>query len=598
VNPEPEMRTTISEFDVEGTQDGGLDLLYAGTKDKGVMIEMAGVRVTNERLEEAIHLAQSKLGGIIDGIRDLGEKAKNSPRKCEKSKTYIAANGVEAYEDEAMQKFGDGFRRIFLNPPEGRNAREEALWSERKSARSGVASLLAERNEIGNAADLSNLSSEVVASVESRIFRENVFKVHRDTKEQGSHRKRARIDGRGIDEIRPLSAEAGILERPHGSALFSRGDTQVLTTASIGHPDLATRVIGPSHAQTYKRLHAMYEFPPYCTNEVRNNMQGRRELGHGALTEKALRHAVPMDSEETYYIHTTTTASNGSSSMGSVSAASLALYDAGIDLYGGLVAGISMGLVSQLSEGGQFEYVILTDIMGLEDFLGDIDFKIAGTVDAITAMQLDMKLPGVPPEILIQAIRRSQPARAQIIQTLQKALPHPRPRPESTPKIEYMELKTWERKEISVHGFSNLSEFTAKSGCHLKLYKGSIVLFGSKEERDRAKKMIRMFFGDLEVGKEYQIVVTKILEYGVLVDLTKGSEMPQESLESESEELTSLAKEGFIHSSNLSTAYLKHSSDFCRVGDEFCAVCIGRQPLSGRQEFALKGVHVQSVLAQ
>jgi len=579
-------------------------LLYAGTKDKAVMIEMSGVRVPETKLKEALTLAQSEVRNGVEAIKEFGTMVQQLPNRnpgakwrknlntndadhvASSAEGAVSASGehvsstTPAFFEEALAACEDEFRQLYENPPDGRNEREDRLWEIRRNTAASLCKRIGEGDEKSLSTGTVRKIKSAVAAAESRIFREIVFE------------NKNRVDGRAFDEVRPISVSMGILPDTHGSALFSRGDTQVMAAVTVGHPLLsrsATRFLVP---RKIRRLLVEYEFPPYAVNELGRTSQGRREVGHGELTEKALRHTLG-DREETFKINSITTASNGSSSMASVCAGSLSLMHAGHSLQGGIVAGVSMGLISlpdSDAEGG-LKYLILTDLMGLEDFLGDMDFKIAGTKDAVTAIQLDTKIP-VPLSVLSEALDRAQTARGKIIGIMEEAMPEPTECCD-VPKIERVPLGMRELIEFRKLPQDIIVEIEARSGTHIRWLDEELEVFGTEASRRMVKEILWRLVGKLTEGNIYSIKIKELKRFGVTVEVVLEEER-KEGAKSKNILLEYMASRqintqmGFIHISDLATQYLSHPAEVVSVGQRYRAKCIGHEALTGRPTFSLR----------
>jgi len=608
----------------EGKDEGGINLLYAGTEENAVMIEMAGVRTSEEDLRRAICLAQEHVREGINVIKKLKvETQEKMPwNKTSKDWAFTEAECQAAEEEgkhptvfgfpssslfstEAVDKTrSEGgqvqvprnvssvtpvaldycrgkYEALYENPPQGRNDREKALWEVRHDTLSALRS----HYKLGEGEGLTDEYRDEEKAAVNRL-RSAVSKAESTVMREMAFRSGKRIDGRGIDEVRPLHTEVGIFPHTHGSALFTRGDTQVSSVTSVGHPQLRTRAQRLGKPAVNRGLYVTYEFPPYCTNEAGKYVSGRRELGHGELTEKGLRHSIPSNRPETFNVHTITTSSNGSSSMASVCAGSMALLHAGVDLNGGPVAGISMGLFSlplDRTDEEDLEYLVVTDIMGLEDYLGDMDFKIAGTLNGITAIQLDTKLPGIPLSVVFEAISKSKDARKTVLDAMASSIEAPRVEAR-VPRLEYIELRMWERKDLKSLDYSEVAQIEAATGCNIRILKNNIEIFGLDENRRVVRELIQEAVGELIEGKLYTVRVVRCEVHGVMVELA--------DYEGGLAKLIGV-REGFIHWKN-SGIRTKSPENSVEIGQEFRALCIGHEPLTGRPEFSVNAVRAMS----
>lgn len=359
---------------------------------------------------------------------------------------------------------------------------------------------------------------------------------------------KVRPDGRKPDEIRPLESEAGLLPRAHGSALFTRGQTQTLSALTLA-PLKEYQVIDGLDDLDYKRFLHHYNFPQYSVGETgRPRSPGRREIGHGALGENALLPVIPSEEEFPYTIRLVSEVleSNGSSSQASITSSSLALMDAGVPIKAP-VGGIAMGLI--MGEDGN--YTILTDIQGLEDHLGDMDFKVAGTKEGITALQMDIKIHGINKEILTEALAQAKKARIEIIENIESVLEEPR----STlspyaPKIETLTIPQDKIKVVIGKGGETINEIIDETGVKIDIEEdGQVNIYGEGQEMlDAAREIIESLTEEVEVGKIYEGTVTRVEKYGAFVEILKG-------------------QSGLCHVSELSDKFIDSAFDVVEVGD-------------------------------
>ena len=358
-----------------------------------------------------------------------------------------------------------------------------------------------------------------------------------------------RVDGRGITDIRPLSAEAGILPRTHGSGLFARGQTQVLTVATLGAMGDAQALDGLDLDEQKRYMHH-YNFPSYSVGETRPSRgPGRREIGHGALAERALEPVVPCEEDFPYAIRLVSEvlSSNGSTSQGSVCASTLALMDAGVPIKAP-VAGISVGLVT---EGERF--ITMVDIQGLEDFYGDMDFKVAGTKEGITAIQMDIKIDGLTPEIIKTALKQTKEARFHIIdEVILKAIDAPRESlSKYAPKIFTMQIDTDKIRDVIGSGGKTIQKIIAETGVKIDIEEtGKIYISTADEEMaNKTIEIIKGITGDIEVGSIFKGKVVNIMPFGAFVEFLPGVD-------------------GMVHISKLEDRRVEKVEDVVSVGDE------------------------------
>ncbi len=356
-----------------------------------------------------------------------------------------------------------------------------------------------------------------------------------------------RLDGRGLTDIRPITCEIGPLPRTHGSALFTRGETQSLTTATLG-TKLDEQILEGLMAETTKRFMLHYNFPPFSVGEVgRVSGPGRREIGHGNLAERALKNLIPPESEFPYTIRVVSDIleSNGSSSMATVCAGSLALFDAGVPLKRP-IAGIAMGLVKE----GE-KVAILSDILGNEDHLGDMDFKVAGTAQGITAFQMDIKIQGITLGIMEKALEQAKAGRFHILNVMNQAITSPRPElSQYAPRLQTVKIPIDMIGALIGPGGKNIRQLVKDSGAEINVEDDGTVTVAAvlKESADIAMNAIRKLTELPEVGKIYQATVKKIMEFGAFVEILPG-------------------KEGLVHISQLDTKRVEKVEDLFKIGD-------------------------------
>ncbi len=387
--------------------------------------------------------------------------------------------------------------------------------------------------------------------------------------------KSERVDGRKLTEIRPLSCAVGLLPRTHGSAIFNRGETQVMTIATLGSMSERQQLDGLGLEETKHYMHH-YNFPPYSTGEVRRiGTVGRREIGHGALAERALIPVVPSDTEFPYTIRLVSEVlgSNGSTSMASTCASSLALMDAGVPIKKA-VAGIAMGLVTD----DRGNYKILTDIAGLEDFYGDMDFKVAGTDAGITAIQLDTKLKGIPLDILIAAIGQARDARLFVLDVMNKTINAPRANMSPyAPRMYKIKINPEKIGTVIGPGGKMIRSIIDQTKSTIDIDDSGTVVIGSADEKSaqRAIEIIEGLTKEIEVGAIYTGKVSRILNFGAMVEILPG-------------------KEGLVHVSELAESRVARVEDVVKVGDEITVKVIevdhmGRVNLSRKAMFEKPG---------
>ena len=382
-----------------------------------------------------------------------------------------------------------------------------------------------------------------------------------------------RPDGRAIDQIRPLAAEIDILPRVHGSGMFTRGQTQICTVTTLAPLSEAQRLDGLDETQTSKRYMHHYNFPSYSVGETRPSRgPGRREIGHGALAERALVPVLPSEEEFPYAIRTVseTFESNGSTSQASVCASSMSLMAAGVPIKTA-VAGISCGLVTGDTDD---DYIVLTDIQGLEDFFGDMDFKVAGTHKGITAIQMDIKIHGLTRPIIEEAIARTRKARLYILdEVMSKAIAEPRPEVgKYAPKIIQMTIDPQKIGEVVGQRGKTINTIIERTGVKIDITDdGSVSICGTDAENmEKARQMVATIVTDFEAGMVLEGDVVSIKEFGAFIEFAPG-------------------KEGMVHISKIAKKRINKVEDVLSIGDHVKVVCLGKDKM-GRLSFSIKDV--------
>lgn len=500
-----------------------LALTVASTKEKVIMIEAGANEVPEDVMLQAIFKAHEVNQTIIAFTEQIAAE-------CGKEKHEYEHFDVPAdmYEDMVA----------FITP----EAMEEAVFTDDKQTREANISAIKEQLEEHYAENEEWLShiDEAVYKFQKLTVRKMILKDHK------------RPDGRDIKDIRPLSAEIDTIPRVHGSGLFKRGQTQVLTLTTLGSLSEAQRLDGLDFEEKTKRYMHHYNFPSYSVGETRPSRgPGRREIGHGALAERALVPVLPSEEEFPYAIRTVSEVleSNGSTSQGSICASSLSLMAAGVPIKAP-VAGISVGLVTGETDD---DYIILTDIQGLEDFFGDMDFKVAGTEKGITAIQMDIKIHGLTNQIITEAIARTKEARMYILNEVMNPVIS-KPRPEVgkyAPKIRQMQVDPDKISEIIGKQGKTINGIIEETGVKIDINDdGRVDILSSDADMiDKAIMMIRMIVEPLEVGKDYEGTVVRITNFGAFVQLSAN-------------------KDGMIHISKLSKERVARVEDVVNIGDK------------------------------
>ena len=508
-----------------------LRLTVAGTEEKITMIEAGADEIPNDIMLEAIkkaHVEIKKLCHFIKNIKDEIGKP-----KFEYQSFSITTEFYKAVCDKFEQAMYEGVQE---QNKEIRNDNVDKIAEQIKDL---AIEMYGENAEEEHAFDIATSVHDLEkACVRKMILKEN-----------------KRPDGRKIDEIRPLSAEVGLLPRTHGSALFSRGQTQVLSVATLGTKE-DEQILDGLDTETSKRYMHQYNFPGYSVGEAKPSKgPGRREVGHGALAEKALVPVIPSIDEFPYTIRVVSEVleSNGSTSQASICGSTLALMDAGVPIKKP-VAGISSGLITDPENPDN--YIVLTDIQDIEDFFGDMDFKVGGTKDGITAIQVDIKIDGLTYDIIEKAFERTKIARDYIIdEVILKAIPEPRKElSKYAPKIVATVIPVDKIKDVIGAGGKTINKIIDETGVKIDIEEdGHVCIYSNDTENaNKALKMIEDITRELEVGKVYDGVVTRIAPFGAFVDLGGG-------------------KEGLLHISKISSKHINKVEDVLSVGDEIKA---------------------------
>jgi polyribonucleotide nucleotidyltransferase len=522
-----------------------LQLTVASTRGQVIMIEAGANELPEDKMIEAIFKAHEVNTQIIEFIDKI-------VRECGKPKHDYERHEVPEELWEDMKKV--------VTPEE----MEVAVFTDEKQVRENNISeikdkLTAHFEEVNP--DFIPLLDEAVYQYQKKVVRKMILK---DQK---------RPDGRGIDQIRKLEAEVDLLPRTHGSAMFTRGQTQVLTITTLGALAETQKLDGIDENETTKRYMHHYNFPSYSVGETRPSRgPGRREIGHGALAEKALVPVLPSEEEFPYAIRTVSEVleSNGSTSQGSICASSLSLMAAGVPIKAP-VAGISVGLVTGDSID---DFIILTDIQGLEDFFGDMDFKVAGTHKGITAIQMDIKINGLSREIIEQAIYRTKEARTHILDDVMiPCIPEARPQvgPYS-PKIVQIKIDPAKIGDVVGQRGKTINAIIEETGVKIDISdEGAISVCGLDYDKiNEAVKIINIITTDFEEGKVFVGKVISIKEFGAFLEFAPG-------------------KEGMVHISKISKQRINRVEDVLTLGDVVKVVCLGKDKM-GRISFSMKDV--------
>ena len=536
------------EFIINPSQEqwkkGDLNLTVASTSEKVIMIEAGANEVPEDKMIEAIYMAHDINQTIIEFINKIvaeAGKAKHAYTSC----------AIPAELFEAMKEV--------VSPAE----MEEAVFTDVKQVREENIRVISEKlaEAFADNEEWSALIPEALYQYQKKTVRKMILKDHK------------RPDGRAITQIRPLAAEVDIIPRVHGSAMFTRGQTQICNVTTLAPLSEVQKIDGLDEYEVTKRYMHHYNFPAYSVGETKvSRGPGRREIGHGALAERALLPVIPSEEEFPYAIRTVseTFESNGSTSQASVCASTMSLMAAGVPIKRP-VAGISCGLVTGDTDD---DYLVLTDIQGLEDFFGDMDFKVAGTKDGITAIQMDIKIHGLTRPIVEEAIKRTREARMYILdEVMLPAISAPRAEVgKYAPKIISIQIDPDKIGEVVGQRGKTINEIIARTGVKIDITDdGQVSVCGTDAEMmASAVNMIKTIVTDFEEGQIFKGKVVSIKEFGAFIEFAPG-------------------KEGMVHISKISKERIAHVEDVLTLGDTVTVVCLGKDKM-GRISFSMKDV--------
>ena len=536
------------EFVVNPSQadwdNGDLQLTVASTSEKVIMIEAGANEIKEEKMIEAIYMAheinQTIIAFINNMVAEIG-KEKHAYTSCAVPEEMFAA------------------MREIVTPAE----MEEAVFTDVKQVREENIRAITEKLEEAFAENEEWLA----------VLGEAVYQYQKKTVRKMILKDQKRPDGRAITQIRPLAAEVDLILRVHGSAMFTRGQTQICTITTLAPLSEVQKVDGLDENITSKRYMHHYNFPSYSVGETKPSRgPGRREIGHGALAEKALVPVLPSEEEFPYAIRTVseTFESNGSTSQASICASTMSLMAAGVPIKKP-VAGISCGLVTGETDD---DYIVLTDIQGLEDFFGDMDFKVAGTHDGITAIQMDIKIHGLTRPIVEEAIARTREARLYILdEVMLPAIAEPRAQVgKYAPKIISMQIDPQKIGDVVGQRGKTINAIIEQTGVKIDITdEGSVSICGTDADMmDRAAELIRIIVTDFEAGQILSGKVVSIKEFGAFIEFAPG-------------------KEGMVHISKISKERINRVEDVLTLGDKVTVVCLGKDKM-GRMSFSMKDV--------
>lgn len=525
-NGEYVLNPDVADMDnLRGNPEQRLDLVVAGTKDAVMMVESEAYELTEDEMLGAVKFGHEAMQPVIDLIIDLAEEAAKEPfdfQSPDYSELYARVKSLGETDMRAAYAIRD------------KGERRDAVEAAKAKVLAGLS-----EEELADA----NLGS-ALKKLESGILRGDII--------NGG----ARIDGRDNRTVRPIVSEVGILPRTHGSALFTRGETQALVVTTLGTGD-DEQIIDALHGNSRSNFLLHYNFPPYSVGEVgRVGSPGRREIGHGKLAWRALQAVLPAPTDFPYTIRVVSeiTESNGSSSMASVCGGSLSMMDAGVPLKAP-VAGVAMGLV--LEDGGK--YAVLTDILGDEDHLGDMDFKVAGTENGITSLQMDIKVAGITPEIMSQALAQAKDGRLHILAEMSKALTEGRREFSAhAPRIETMTIPTDKIREVIGSGGKVIREIVEVSGAKVDINDDGVIKIASAnaDSIKKAYDMIYSIVAEPEEGKVYTGKVVKLVDFGAFVNFFGK-------------------RDGLVHVSQIASKRLNHPNEILKEGQEVKVKLLG-----------------------
>ena len=539
INGEYIINPTMAQKDVSDLQ-----LTVASTREKVIMIEAGAKEVPEDKMIEAIykaHEVNQEIIKFIDKIVEECGKPKHSYESCAVPEELFAA--IKEVVPPAEMEVA-----VFSDDKQTREENIRQVTEKLKEAFADKEEWLA-------------VLGEAVYQYQKKTVRKMILKDHK------------RPDGRAITQIRPLAAETDIIPRVHGSAMFTRGQTQICTITTLAPLAEAQKLDGLDEFETSKRYMHHYNFPSYSVGETKPSRgPGRREIGHGALAERALVPVLPSEEEFPYAIRTVseTFESNGSTSQASICASTMSLMAAGVPIKKP-VAGISCGLVTGDTDD---DYIVLTDIQGLEDFFGDMDFKVAGTHDGITAIQMDIKIHGLTRPIVEEAIRRTKEAREYILtEVMEKCIAAPRTAVgEYAPKINQIQIDPQKIGDVVGQRGKTINTIIERTGVKIDITdEGAVSICGvDQKSMDEAANMVKIIATDFEAGQIFTGKVVSIKEFGAFVEFAPG-------------------KEGMVHISKICKERINRVEDVLTLGDKVKVVCLGKDKM-GRISFSMKDV--------
>jgi polyribonucleotide nucleotidyltransferase len=538
-----------------------LDLVYVGNENDVVMIEGSADELSEEEFIKALEFAQ----GFVSEITAMQKELTVSAGKPKRNAELLTVR--DDLLEIAYQVAGDRIEAALYTP--GKVARTKAVDALSNEVKQAILAKYPDATpfEISQAFDY----------LQKKAFRISILD------------KKVRCDGRGFFDIRPLSAEVGLLPRSHGSALFQRGETQAIALATLASSEEAQMIDAYTGGELSKRFILHYNFPPFSVGETgRVGSTSRREIGHGALAERSIAPVIPAETVFPYAIRISSEVmeSNGSTSMATVCAGVMALMDAGVPIRKP-VAGISVGLVTEYEAEQLKRYTTLTDIIGSEDHFGDMDFKLCGTRDGITGFQLDLKLPGITHAMMAEAIRQAREARMKVLDVMHEAINAPRKElSQYAPRIETIKIHPDKIGLLIGPGGKTIKGIVAETGAEINIDDdGSVHIYSSsRDSLNRAKEIISGMTKEIEVGETYHGRVVSIKEFGAFVEVLPG-------------------KDGLVHISELADFRVKNVEDVVKVGDLVWVKCIGidekgRVKLSRKAAMKERNAEAESALEE
>lgn len=496
-----------------------LDLIVTSTKEKVVMLEVKAEELSEEIIQEGINHAKAENQRVIEFIESL--RTEFGVPKIEPSVTASNEKIIEVLKSDFQDKL-----EYLIQQKASKEFEDKAALGE------VIKSVVEKYPDFDPKAVAQAFDYQTKKMIHDRVLK-----------------TKKRLDGRGPDEIRKLSVKVGVLPRIHGSAIFQRGTTQVLSIVTLGAPSMEQLIEGPEGIVTERYIHHYY-MPPYSVGETgRIGVPSRREIGHGALAEKAVEPALPNEKAFPYTIRVVSEvlSSNGSTSMASTCASSLALMDAGVPIKAP-VAGIAMGLMSNSDD----DYLVLTDIMGIEDFSGEMDFKVTGTTEGVTAVQLDVKNAGLTDKMITEILAKAKTARLFILETMNKAISEPRKDiSKYAPKVVVLTPPQDKIGEIIGPGGKNIRALIARTGTDINVTDdGKVTITGvDKEKVEEAVKHIENVTKEVEVGEIYEGTVVRMMPFGAFVEILPG-------------------KDGLVHVSKMGKGFVKNPADVVQIGEK------------------------------